>query len=85
MRSRIICSTSLPTYPISVNFVASTLIKGDWVNLASFLAISVLPHPVGPIIKIFLGIISSRKFSSLMFNLLQRLRRAIATAFFASS
>ena len=85
MRSRIICSTSLPTYPISVNFVASTLIKGDWVNLASFLAISVLPQPVGPIIKMFLGMISSRKFSSFMLSLLHRLRSAMATAFFASS
>lgn len=36
-----------------------TLTKGASANLASRLAISVLPQPVGPIIRMFLGTISS--------------------------
>ena len=58
-RSLIICSTSLPTYPTSVNLVASTLIKGASASFDNLLEISVLPTPVGPIIKIFLGKTSS--------------------------
>lgn len=34
-----------------------TLMKGASESLAILLAISVLPHPVGPIIRMFLGII----------------------------
>ena len=36
-----------------------TLTKGASANLASRLAISVLPHPVGPIMSMFFGTISS--------------------------
>jgi hypothetical protein len=36
-----------------------TLIKGASASFANLLAISVFPHPVGPIIRIFLGTISS--------------------------
>ena len=61
VRSRIIVSTSRPTYPTSVNFVASILMNGASANLASRRAISVLPTPVGPIIKIFFGVISCCK------------------------
>ena len=64
-KSLIICSTSLPTYPTSVNFVASTFKKGAWANLASLLAISVFPTPVGPIIKMFFGRTSSLNPSSI--------------------
>ncbi len=46
---------SFPTYPTSVNFVASTLITGAFVNLANLRAISDFPDPVGPDIKIFRG------------------------------
>ena len=42
-RSLIIESTSRPTYPTSVNFVASTFIKGAPERFATLLAISVLP------------------------------------------
>src|SRR3954469_8208496 len=42
-------------------------------------AISVLPTPVGPIIRMFFGVISPRSFSSTCWRL-QRLRSAIATA-----
>ena len=48
----------LPWKPTSVNLVASTFMKGACDNLASRLAISVFPTPVGPIIKMFFGIIS---------------------------
>ena len=36
-----------------------TLTKGAFASLASRRAISVLPHPVGPIMSMFLGVISS--------------------------
>ena len=62
-RSRIIDSTSRPTYPTSVNLVASTLMKGAPASLASRRAISVLPTPVGPIIRMFFGDISVRSSS----------------------
>ena len=81
-RSRMIDSTSRPTYPTSVNFVASTLIKGAWASFAKRRAISVLPTPVGPIIKIFFGVTSWRS-ASLRFMRRQRLRSAMATARFA--
>ena len=58
-KSLTICSTSLPTYPTSVNLVASTLIKGASASFDNLLEISVLPTPVGPIIKIFFGNTSS--------------------------
>jgi hypothetical protein len=41
-----ICSTSLPTNPTSVNLVASTLMNGASDNLANLRAISVLPTPI---------------------------------------
>src|SRR5690606_9037345 len=77
-------STSRPTYPTSVNLVTSTLMKGELVILANLLAISVLPTPVGPIISMFLGIISSRN-SLPIFFLRYLFLKATATALFASS
>jgi hypothetical protein len=46
-------------------------------------AISVLPTPVGPIMRIFFGVTSSRS-SALSFMRRHRLRNAIATARFAA-
>ena len=43
----------------SVNFEASTLTNGDCARRARRRAISVLPTPVGPIIRMFFGAISS--------------------------
>ena len=83
-RSRTICSTSRPTYPTSVNFVASTLRNGAPASLARRRAISVLPTPVGPIIRIFFGRTSSRSRSSSC-SRRQRLRNAMATARLASA
>mmetsp|Transcript_772 Transcript_772/g.1120 ORF Transcript_772/g.1120 Transcript_772/m.1120 type:complete len:280 (+) Transcript_772:808-1647(+) len=82
-RSRMIWSTSRPWNPTSVNFVASTLIKGALASLASLLAISVLPHPVGPIIRMFFGTTSGRSSGSI-FRRLYLFLRAMATARFAS-
>ncbi len=82
-RSRTMLSTSRPTYPTSVNFEASTLVKGASAILANLRAISVLPTPVEPIMSILLGMISAC-ISSVAFMRLQRLRRAMATFFFAS-
>ena len=83
IKSLIICSTSLPTYPTSVNLVASTFINGASASFDNLLEISVLPTPVGPIIRIFLGrtssFISSDKACRLHLFL-----KATATAFFAS-
>ncbi|EAL60156.1 hypothetical protein WwSim0579 [Wolbachia endosymbiont of Drosophila simulans] len=45
-KSRIIESTSRPTYPISVNFVASIFMNGAPASFAKRRAISVLPTPV---------------------------------------
>ena len=84
VRSRIIDSTSRPTYPTSVNLVASTLMKGASAKRASLLAISVLPTPVGPIMRIFLGEISCISSGDSCCRR-HRLRRAIATARFALS
>mmetsp|Transcript_10282 Transcript_10282/g.36538 ORF Transcript_10282/g.36538 Transcript_10282/m.36538 type:complete len:336 (-) Transcript_10282:1-1008(-) len=82
--SRTISSTSLPWKPTSVNLVASTLTKGASAREASLLAISVLPHPVGPIIKMFLGAISFLRASSFTLLLLHLFRKAIETLRFAS-
>ena len=84
IKSRIILSTSRPTYPTSVYFVASTFKKGAPHNFARRRAISVFPTPVGPIIKIFFGATSSR-ISSANFKRLNLFLKAIATAFFAFS
>jgi len=59
-RSRTIDSTSRPTYPTSVNFDASTFTNGAPASRASRRAISVFPTPVGPIMMMLLGRISSR-------------------------
>src|SRR4029079_4501708 len=83
-RSRTIVSTSRPTYPTSVNFVASTLMNGASASRARRRAISVLPTPVGPIIRMFFGVISWRSGSATCWRR-QRFRIAIATARFARS
>src|SRR5512143_3988120 len=57
--------------------------NGAFASRASRRAISVLPTPVGPIIKIFLGVILLRSASATWVRR-QRLRRAIATARLAS-
>ena len=77
-------STSLPWNPTSVYLVASTLTKGAPESFARRRATSVLPTPVGPIIKMFFGMTSSlRLLSSCMRR--QRLRMAMAMARFASA
>jgi len=76
-------STSRPWNPTSVNLVASTLTKGASASLASLRATSVLPQPVGPIIRMFLGTISARRASGTR-RRRQRARRALATARLAS-
>ena len=82
IRSLTMDSTSLPTYPTSVNLLASTLINGALASAASLLAISVFPTPVEPIIIILFGMISSFNLPSTC-CLRQRFLKAIATAFFA--
>jgi hypothetical protein len=72
-------STSRPTYPTSVNFDASTLVNGACASLARRREISVFPTPVGPIMMMFFGAISSRRSSATCWRR-QRLRSAIATA-----
>src|SRR5580700_1596452 len=57
--------------------------KGALASRASLRAISVLPTPVGPIIRMFFGVISWRRPSATCWRR-QRLRRAIATARFAA-
>ena len=47
-------STSSPTYPASVNVVASAIVKGTSKSLAKVWAKSVLPLPVGPSKRILL-------------------------------
>ena len=81
-RSRIIDSTSRPTYPTSVNRDASTFRNGDCASFARRRAISVLPTPVGPIIRMFLGATSSA-ISGGSWRRRRRLRNAMATARFA--
>ena len=78
-RSRMIWSTSRPWNPTSVNFVASTLMKGACASLLSRRAISVFPQPVGPIIRMFFGTISFFRSSPSSCRR-HRFRRAIATA-----
>jgi hypothetical protein len=58
--------------------------KGASASFARRRAISVLPTPVGPIIRMFFGVISERK-GSLTFWRRQRLRSATATACLARS
>jgi hypothetical protein len=67
-----------------VNFEASTLRKGLPESLASRRAISVFPTPVGPIIKMFLGVISAATSGDSRWRR-TRLRRATATARFAAA
>src|SRR5688572_33201394 len=57
--------------------------NGARASFASRRAISVLPTPVGPIIRMFFGVISLRS-GSLICARRQRLRSAMATARFAS-
>ena len=78
-RSRTIDSTSRPTYPTSVNLLASTFRKGELVSFARRRAISVLPTPVGPIMMMFFGMMSSARSGSSFCRRI-RLRSAIATA-----
>jgi len=68
----------------SVYRVASTLMNGASASALRRLAISVLPVPVGPFIKIFEGVTSARKSSGSWFRR-QRMRIAMAVAFLASS
>jgi hypothetical protein len=58
--------------------------KGAFASLASRRAISVLPTPVGPIIRMFFGNTSSRKLP-LSCCRRQRLRSAMDTARLASA
>ncbi len=82
-RSRTILSTSRPTYPTSVNFEASTLTKGASAIFASLRAISVLPTPVAPIMRMLFGTISFW-ISDLTCILRQRFLNAMATFRLAS-
>mmetsp|Transcript_26600 Transcript_26600/g.52984 ORF Transcript_26600/g.52984 Transcript_26600/m.52984 type:complete len:216 (-) Transcript_26600:64-711(-) len=65
--------------------------KGASLILAILLATSVLPHPVGPIIRTFRGVISRRRSSApspspgAISRRRHRFLRAMATAFFASA
>ncbi len=77
-------STSRPTYPTSVYFVASTLRNGAPQSFERRRAISVFPTPVGPIMMMFFGATSSRSSSGRR-CLRILLRSAMATAFFAFS
>ena len=63
--------------------MASTFIKGASVNFESLLDISVLPTPVGPIMRIFFGKTSSF-ISPFKACLLHLFLSAIATALFAA-
>jgi hypothetical protein len=67
-----------------VNFDASTLMNGAAASLARRRAISVLPLPVGPMRIRLLLTISGRSASGARCRR-HRLRRAMATAFFASA
>jgi hypothetical protein len=67
-----------------VTFDASTLMNGAPASRARRRATSVFPTPVGPIMMMLYGVISSR-MSSGAWARRQRLRTAIATAFFAAS
>jgi len=65
--------------------VASTLMKGADASLARRRATSVLPHPVGPTMRMFLGMMSSRRAGGLTRCRRHRVRRALATARLASA
>jgi hypothetical protein len=69
--------------PTSVNFEASTFTNGAPASLASRRAISVFPLPVGPMRMMLFDAISGRTASGARCRR-QRLRSAMATAFFAS-
>src|SRR5690606_19051502 len=58
--------------------------KGASASFARRRAISVLPTPVGPIMRMFLGVISGRSAASTCWRR-QRLRSAMATARLASA
>ena len=73
---------NISTYITSVNLVPSTFTKGASASFDSLLEISVLPTPVGPIIKIFLGKTSSF-ISPVNACLLHLFLKAIATALLA--
>eukprot|EP00955_Chlamydomonas_euryale_P031025 326160-Chlamydomonas_euryale.AAC.2 len=60
-----------------------TLMNGALTSFASLRATSVLPHPVGPIMRMFLGMTSSRTAPASCMRR-HRLRSATATARFAS-
>ena len=83
-RSRIMDSTSRPTYPTSVNLEASTFTKGAPARRARRREISVFPTPVGPMRMRLLGRISSLSSPSTLCRR-HRFLREMATAFFASS
>jgi hypothetical protein len=53
--------------------------NGDWASLARRRAISVLPTPVGPIIRMFVGVTSSAISAESCWRR-NRLRSAMATA-----
>ena len=57
-------STSSPTYPASVNTVASTMVNGTSSSLAMVRASSVLPVPVLPTMMMLLFSISTPEGSS---------------------
>src|SRR5436309_1574145 len=82
-KSRIMDSTSRPTYPTSVNLLASTFMNGELASLARRRASSVLPTPVAPIMRIFFGMTSSA-ISGSSFWRRMRLRSAMDTARLAS-
>jgi hypothetical protein len=67
-----------------VNFDASTFTNGAPARRARRRATSVFPTPVGPIMMMLYGVISSR-MSSGACERRQRFRMAMATAFFAAS
>ena len=79
VRSRTIDSTSRPTYPTSVNLLASTFRNGLPESRASRRAISVFPTPVGPIMRMFLGVTSAAISAGRRWRRM-RLRMATATA-----
>ncbi len=66
-----------------MNLLASIFRKGEEVSLARRREISVLPTPVGPIMRMFLGAISSARSGGSL-RRRKRLRRAMATAFLAA-
>ena len=63
-------STSSPTYPASVNVVASAIANGTFKTFARVWANNVFPHPVGPNNKMLLFCISTSFTLSRLFILL---------------